>query len=1310
MRVQKRDGSFEDVSFDKVLRRIRTFCHDLKGVDADTLAQQVCSRIYDGVETSKLDELAAMICSSMLTDNPDYGILSARIAISNHQKATSPSFSETMYLLYHHKDIHGKHSPLISDELWEIVKTHKEKINSVLDYDRDFYFDYFGFKTLERSYLMRVKGKVVERPQHMLMRVALGIHGWDWKDAIQTYEFMSQKFFIHATPTLFNAGSRHPQLASCFLGVIPEDSITGIYKNLSDCAEISRLAGGIGISIHNIRGKGSHIRGTNGVSSGIVPMLRVHNETAKYVNQCFTGDTIVYGRNGMKKMETVQPGDELVTIDGTFKTVLGIARNPIDKDILRIRPYYSVEPVQVTAEHEIYTLQGLSEVMNIETVKKHVLDGTVKPHFTNASSLSTNDFIGFPIPTEVYDVKEKDEAFFRLFGILLGNGYITKNKESHMVEMGLSLTDKHESTIGFVVQYLSQTDIRFRIHYDKVNHLYTIRWVQSKALDVSYSDLYDAQRQKHLPAKYLHLPESKTLALLHGLLETDGGYDKYIYFHNASQNLVYNVRYLLIRLGILTYGSVKKYRATSTTTPPVSYYDLRIPKHPKLRAIYGDRISYTSSLNYFVHEGIMWSRIRHMDWVHYTGSVYDFNMEDNHNYLTDMGLVHNSGRRNGSIAVYMEPWHCDIESFIELRKNHGNEDERCRDLFTAMWIPDLFMKRVQANDMWSLMCPDECPNLHNTFGDEFEELYTKYEAEGRFRRRVKAQDIWIAILKSQIETGTPYILFKDSVNRKNNQSNVGVIKSSNLCVAPETQIMTREGYRRIDELQDQEVEVWNGEDWSQVTIQKTNDSAKLIRVTVNDGSYLDCTPYHKFYVKKDGKIEMVEAGKLEPGAILIQWSHPDDNIHFKHTVLSIEDLGRTDATYCFNEPKRHMGVFNGILTGNCTEIMEYTDAKEWAVCNLGSIALATFVKIDPVTKKPTYDFAKLHEIAGILTKNLNKVIDRTYYPIKETKHSNLRHRPIGLGVQGLADAYVLMRMPFDSPEAAALNKQIFETIYHGALSASVAISKKRDLLRQELDTTTDEKRLNEIRQHLNLTEAEEELTEYRGAYSTFKGSPASKGKLQYDLWGVVPSSLWDWELLKKEIQTFGLRNSLLVAPMPTASTSQILGFNEAFEPFTSNLYQRRTLAGEFIVVNKYLIKDLLELGLWNKEMKNRILLGNGSIQDISEIPEEIRALYKNAYELKQKVLIDQSADRGAFICQSQSLNLFVEDPDYSKLTNMHFYSWKKGLKTGMYYLRTRPKASMSTFTISKSPPKKKVDEIPEGAVCRMEEGCLMCSG
>jgi len=794
MRVLKRDNTYEPISFDKVLRRIRNLCQNLKGVSADEISQKVCARIYDGVKTSELDELAAQLCASLITTHPDYGFLASRIIISNHHKNTSPSFSETMGLLFNAKDVHGVQNALISQELWDIVKTHKSKLNSVIDYQRDFLFDYFGFKTLERSYLLKVDGKIVERPQHMWMRVALGIHGNDIKEALQTYEYMSQRYFTHATPTLFNAGTPRAQLASCFL-LGTHDSITGIFKTVTDSAQISKYAGGIGIHIHDIRATGSHIRGTNGNSTGIIPMLRVYNNTARYVNQ--------------------------------------------------------------------------------------------------------------------------------------------------------------------------------------------------------------------------------------------------------------------------------------------------------------------------------------------------------------------GGKRNGSIAMYLEPWHADIEAFLDIRKNHGSEEDRCRDLFTAMWIPDLFMKRVQENGEWSLMCPDESRGLSDAVGEEFEALYQKYEEEGKFRKKIKAQQLWMAILKSQIETGTPYLCYKDAANKKSNQKNLGTIKSSNLC----------------------------------------------------------------------------------------------------------------------------------------SEIIEYSNNTSYATCNLASIALPSYIEYDGETGVPIYNFKKLHEIAQIITRNINKVIDRTFYPVPETESNNKQHRPIGIGVQGLANTFALMRMPFDSPEAVQLNKDIFETIYHGALTASMLIAKRREELRTELDTPGIVlKRKRELTKYLQLIPEEIALTKYRGAYSSFEGSPASQGILQFDLWGATPGGvLWNWVELKEEIAKYGIRNSLLLAPMPTASTSQILGFNESIEPFTSNIYQRQTLAGEFVIINKHLIQDLLDAGLWNTEMKNRVFTAGGSIQGIEEIPENIRTLYKTAWEMKQKVLIDQAADRGIYVCQSQSLNLFVEDPEFSKLSNMHFYGWKRGLKTGVYYLRTRPRAKITAFTIE--PPK-----------------------
>ena len=981
MKVLKRDNTLEDISFDKVLTRIRKLCNEgvvLQGVKPDEIAQKVCTRIYDGVRTSELDELAAQLCASLVTTHPDYGVLASRIVVSNHHKNTSPSFSETMFLLREAKDVSGLANPLVSDELWDIVKTHKEKLNSVIDYQRDYDLDYFGFKTLERAYLMSVGGKVVERPQHMWMRVALGIHSWDLKEALETYDLMSRRYFTHATPTLFNAGTHLPQLASCFL-LGTNDSVTGMYKTIADCAQISKYAGGIGVHVHDIRAKGSHIRGTNGTSSGIIPMLRVFNNVARHINQ--------------------------------------------------------------------------------------------------------------------------------------------------------------------------------------------------------------------------------------------------------------------------------------------------------------------------------------------------------------------AGKRLGSIAIYLEPWHADVETFLDIRKNSGSEEERCRDLFSAMWIPDLFMQRVQENADWCLMCPDECQGLSEAVGDGFEALYTKYELEGKYKKKVKAQSIWMAILKSQVETGTPYLCYKDAANKKSNQKNLGTIKSSNLCVAPETIILTLYGNKVISELDGQSVIVWNGQEWSKVIVQKTSESSELVKVLMSDGKFVECTEYHKFHLK-DGT--MKEAKDLMSGDELPSWYHPHDTLAVEHVrVAEVKRTGRTDATYCFNEPKRHMGIFNGIITGNCSEIIEYSDENESAVCNLASIALPSFVHTDTDNEKQRFNFGELHRVAQIMTRNLNKVIDKTFYPVPETKRSNLKHRPIGLGVQGLADVYAIMRYAFDSPEAAQLNREIFETIYHGALTASVAIAKKRAQLIGQLDTLFHaSSQTTDLIAHLKITPDEAQLPQiYRGAYATFMGSPAQQGLLQYDLWDAIPESerqgspaygRWDWAALKEDIKLYGLRNSLLLAPMPTASTSQILGNTECFEPVTSNIFQRQTLAGEFTIINKHLVKDLLSLGLWSVDMKNRILAGGGSIQHIAMIPEHVRSLYKTAWELKQRVLIDQAADRGIYVCQSQSLNLFVEDAEFSKLTAMHFYGWKAGLKTGCYYLRTRPKAKMSAYTLSPPPPSSShsanssaaasvngdgdSDSEPVLACRRDNPDCLMCSG
>ena len=801
MRVTKRDGTVQDIAFDKILNRIKKLGNEVNiQINYSSLVMKVIDQLYDTIPTSKIDELAADQCASLTTVHPDYGILAARITISNHQKNTDPSFYNVVEQLYSFNDIHGNNKPLVSDRLMEFAKTFSEEINSALVHDRDYLIDFFGFKTLERAYLIRINGKVVERIQHMWMRVAIGIHGdVQNKNSFhlvkETYDLMSQKYFIHATPTLFNAGTPRPQLSSCYLIGMENDSLDGIYDTLKDCARISKWAGGVGLHIHNIRAKGSHIQGTNGVSNGIVPMLRVFNSTARYIDQ--------------------------------------------------------------------------------------------------------------------------------------------------------------------------------------------------------------------------------------------------------------------------------------------------------------------------------------------------------------------GGKRNGSFAIYLEPWHADIEDFLEMKKNHGDEELKARDLFYALWMPDLFMKRVKENGKWSLFCPHECPRLDDKYGTEFEELYNTYETKGLARKTINARELWYKILDAQMETGTPYILYKDACNKKSNQQNLGTIKSSNLCC----------------------------------------------------------------------------------------------------------------------------------------EIIEFSNEKETAVCNLASIALPTFVNIE--TKK--FDYEKLHEITKIVTNNLNTVIDVNYYPTEKTRLSNLKHRPIGIGVQGLADTFILMDVAFHSDEAKEINKLIFETIYHAALEKSnqIAIDRKN-----EYNNTIKTNRMKYLRgTEIFLPE------QLIGAYSSFKDSPASKGILQFDMWGVTPSDRYNWTTLKESIITHGIRNSLLVAPMPTASTSQILGFNECFEPFTSNIYTRRTLAGEFVVLNKYLLRELISLNMWNEQIKQNIIANKGSIQQLTIIPEHVRNKYKIVWEMPMKHLIDMSADRGAYICQSQSLNLWLEDPNYNMLTSMHFYSWNKGLKTGIYYLRRKAKHQAQQFTIE--PENRNTKNDVEEEICEM---------
>jgi ribonucleotide reductase alpha subunit len=936
MCVIKRDGSSEPVSFDKVLERIRRAATGLP-VDYTRLAQLVLAEIHDGVHTTELDELAARLAISYMSVNTAWGALAAQIIISNCQRSAPKSFTDAMELLAAVRDARGAPAPALAADVLAFIRANGAALNAMVDPTRDFALDYFGFKTLEKGYLMRGPEKrIAETPQYMWLRVAVGIWGCSHTDSapdtiplhtrlerIQTtYDLMSRKAFTHATPTLFNAGTPRPQMSSCFLLAMKDDSIEGIFDTLKECAQISKYAGGIGLHVHNIRASGTPIAGTFGTSNGLIPMLRVFNNTARYVDQ--------------------------------------------------------------------------------------------------------------------------------------------------------------------------------------------------------------------------------------------GG-----------------------------------------------------------------------------------------------------------------------GKRNGSFAIYLEPWHADVQSFLKLKSNTGSEEERARDLFYAMWIPDLFMRRVEAGGDWSLFCPHEAPGLADVHGAAFDELYTRYEAEGRARRQLPAQKLWSDILVSQIETGTPYLLYKDAANAKSNQKNLGTIKSSNLCVAPETRIWTDKGHQQISTLEGQSVNVWNGDQWSATTVIKTGTNQRLLRVdveleTLAGGQHkwietLHCTPYHKF-ILPDGS--RVDAQLLQADTELVSWSDHEGHT-FAQRVVAVTDDGRTDDTYCFNEPLNHAGVFNGILAGNCTEILEYSSPEETAVCNLASIALPHFV-----TASKTFDFTALRDTVSIIVRNLNRVIDINFYPTPETKRSNFRHRPVGLGVQGLADVFALLGIAWETPEAALLNRRIFEHIYYAAVQASATLA------------------------------AED------GPYETYVGSPASQGLLQPDLWGLPPADYatatageLDWPALYARVAATGLRNSLLVAPMPTASTSQILGYNECIEPFTSNLYTRRTLAGEFVVVNRHLVADLQAIGLWSTDLKDRIIAANGSVQTLAEVPPEIKARYKTVWEIKQKTLIDLAADRGAFICQSQSLNLFVQDPTIAKLSSMHFYAWKKGLKTGIYYLRTKSAVQAIKFTVDP----RLLQTQSAGAAAAEPAECLLCS-
>lgn len=1290
MKVLKRNNVLEEVSFDKIMNRVKIIGKEFNvNINYSLLVMKVINQLFNGIPTKKIDELTAEQCAALSTQNPDYGTLASVIVVSNHQKSTPSNIREVVENLYNFKDVNGCDSPLVSKQLFDVVMNHHAEIENMIDYKRDYLIDYFGFKTLERAYLFRVNKTIVERPQHMWMRVSIGIHGDNIQKVKETYDLMSQKFFTHATPTLYNAGTPRPQLSSCYLLAMESDSIDGIYNTVKDCAKISKWAGGIGLHIHNVRGTGSHIRGTNGNSNGIVPMLRVFNMTARYVDQCVTPETIIYTTKGPIEIQNCELGEtQIFNLNGEVETIENVLEHPYDGEILNIKTTHAIDVLKITPEHPVYALQNQPKGLNYNVIKNRLSKKICQLEWVEAKELTTDDLLVYKIPTHSVDIKNITADDCYMYGVILGDGFMENRRDANYGYISLHSSTK-SYVIDFAKRYFENKCINHRIEHLTENNL-RIYWNKSIVMPFRNSVVYDMNGDKHVHHKWLNLPIEKSKFILKGLLDTDGCNHKELVFDNTSRNLIESVRFICMKMGILTSG-YKRDRNGEThdtangqiTNKKISYC-LRIPKTKEICELMEMEYNDNQFFKFFKHDNFLLTRIKSIEKDTYSGTLYDLQMKDEHNYTIHNGIIHNGGgKRNGSFAIYLEPWHTDIVEFLELRKNHGEEEMRCRDLFLALWTPDLFMERVKTDGNWSLFCPDQCPGLSDHYGEEFNELYAKYESEGRAVNTMKARSLWFKILDAQMETGTPYILFKDAANKKSNQKNLGVIKSSNLC----TEIME---YSSPDE-----------------TAVCNLASIALTKFVGPENMNIKRA---KIYTK-------TTCGYCTKAKNLFKLNN------ILYDEINLDDDEKRSQFY--DELSSNLG------TKVNTVPQIYIDDKYLG----GYDSLVEELK-------PVFHYDELHRVTKVVTENLNKVIDVNYYPTEKTLRSNMLHRPIGLGVQGLADAFFKLDIPFHSQEAAQINKQIFETIYHAALEKSMELAIER---REKLEPLYDyvnnytpnvnvaleiikngqlyndkivfnDSKINELYHSIkpvsnelfNKTNQPEPNVSCRaenliGSYSSFVGSPASNGILQFDMWNVDPTGRYDWDDLKQKIMKNGIRNSLLVAPMPTASTSQILGNNECFEPITSNIYSRRTIAGEFVMVNKYLMYDLMNLGLWNEDVKNNIIANQGSVQQLPFLSEHLKNKYKIVWEMPMKHLIDMSRDRGAFVCQSQSLNLWVEDPDYKTLTSMHFYSHQAGLKTGIYYLRRKPKHAAQQFTIV--PDKKEIVEEQEEY-----EICEMCSG
>jgi ribonucleoside-diphosphate reductase alpha subunit len=1235
--VIKRNGSKEPVSFDKILKRIKSISQEKTKlhVNYTSLCQKIIDQLYDDITTQEIDELTAQQCASMTTTHPDYGTLASRILISNHHKMVDGNYLNVVEKLYNNTDIHNIKTPIISEKLYALVKNNHELIQSWFDFDRDYLLDYFGFKTLERAYLLKINNKLVERPQHMWMRVALSIHQDDFEKAKETYDMMSNKYFTHATPTLFNAGTPRPQLSSCYLIAMESDSIKGIYNTLGDCAAISKWAGGIGMHIHNIRGAGSHIRGTNGTSNGIVPMLRVFNNTARYVDQCVLPETTIYTTEGPRDIQFCEPNKTSIFTTNGPEPIENVLEHPYEGMLLHINTFCSFAPLSITPKHPIYCLKNVYNKtdpisqptkINYYAIKNKLDRNLIQPEWVDAKDITKDDLLIFTRPQYELDNFKLTEDDCYMYGLLLGHGYMENNSNVCTLSM------KSTAPLEFIEHYLSNKYVQYSIcnkPHDRDNEIdkisanqscqsnqHVVQWAKTLQLPFKYACMYDINKEKRMHHDWMNLPIEKIKHIIKGLLDPNLCKSNKIQFKTTSKQLVESLRYLLLRLGIPTHGYTQSLPGEDRLNDywdmvktKDTLYCLYIPKTHLIAKILNIKPDIEYNNDTFTYKNLIFSRIATITQTHYSGTLYDLQMSKTHDYMIHNGVVHNGGgRRNGSFAIYLEPWHPDIMAFLDMKKNHGDEEGRARDLFYALWLNDLFMERVKQNKKWTLMCPDTCRGLADTYGDEFKTLYEEYESKNMGVSTVNARDVWFKILDSQSETGVPYLLYKDACNKKSNQQNLGTIKSSNLCC------------EIIEYSDDKETAVCN---LASIALSKFVKSPKY-PFKHTDASNI------KIYTKNNCNWCLMMKNELKK-----------NNISYTEEIIGVED---------FESFKKQHGV---------ETVPQLYDGDE---------LVGGYTKVAELLN-PIFDYDELHKITKIVTANLNKVIDINFYPTKKTEKSNKKNRPVGIGVQGLADTFALMNVPFHSEQASRINEMIFETMYHASLEKSMEISK------------------------------------IEGPYSSFGGSPASKGILQFDMWNVkVSNDRYDWDKLKHEIKEHGIRNSLLLAPMPTASTSQILGNNECFEPFTSNIYVRRTIAGEFIIINKHLLSELINTGLWNEDTKQQMVKENGSIQNIRSIPQVLKDKYKIVWEIPMKHIINMAADRGKFICQSQSMNLWMKNPTYDKLTTMHFYTWSKGLKTGLYYLRTKAKAAPQQFTVEPD----KVSTKSDNSEDYEEEDCLMC--